>query len=85
MSEPDDTTAPRGAAPAAPGSSTTPRPSSAGRVQNPAVAEPERDVVGALGRAVRDEIAGPLLARATGSPAASCCQESRGTSRPVAR
>ena len=54
-------------------------------MEDPSVAEPERDVVGTQAVAVDDEIAWPLLPAATGPPAASCCHESRGTSRPVAR
>ena len=54
----------------------------AGRVEDPAVAEPEGDVIG-LSVAVRHEIAG--LGSSTGLPAASCWSASRGTIRPSRR
>ena len=68
---------------AARGSSTTPSPSRAVACRILPVAEPERDVVGPLGVAVDDQIAAAAPRPAAPAlPAASCCQASRGTSRP---
>ena len=67
-------------------SSTTPSHSVAPRrVEDAAVAEPERDVVGAVRVAVGDEVARRGARLGDGSPASSCWSASRGTSRPVAR